>query len=263
MSVAIHEFTSHKYCHLGKEREVFSAGEGPIVILLHETPNPFPEVFEFALRLVKSGYQIHIPVLFGKPNKPYSNRNAISHLSRICIQKEFAVFASNRSSPITDWLRVFCISLQKEKQQDGIGLIGMCLTGNFALSLLAEPWMLAPVLSQPSLPYALTTKLSKGLHVSPETIQKAQQRKDLRLLGLRFTHDFLCPKSRFNVLREIFGSSFQGIEINSGPFNGHSIPITAHSVLTKDFVNELGHPTQEALRKTIDFLDKQLKSRSN
>jgi dienelactone hydrolase len=252
-------FTAQRICHLGVERDVYSAGEGPIVLLLHESPNPFPEVFTLGNVLAKEGYQVHIPVFSGKANQPFSRRDAVSNLVLNCIRREFAVFAAGRSSPLTDWIREFCRDLLREQGQEGIGLIGMCLTGNFALSLLAEPWMLAPVLSQPSLPYGIGP-LAKGLHVDQETIDKAKKRDDLKILGLRFTHDFLCPRSRFDKLRNTFGTAFQGIEINSGPFNSHGIPLTAHSVLTKDFVNEAGHPTHEALRTTLSFLESRLKS---
>ena len=259
MPDAIDNFTVQRRCYQGIEKQVYTAGEGPIVVLLHEVPNPYPEVFELALRLVNTGYQVFLPVLFGTPNQPFSTRRAVSHISRLCIQREFAVFASNRSSPVTDWVRSLCLEIQREKQQDGIGLIGMCLTGNFALALLAEPWMLAPVLSQPSLPFPISSRLSKGLHVDDSVLKQAKKRPDLQILGFRFTHDFLCPKARFQTLRDTFGTRFQGIEINSGPFNGYSIPLSAHSVLTKDFVNEQGHPTQEAFRKMVDFLNQQLK----
>ena len=254
------QFTHQTYCHLGKERSVFSIGQGPIVVVLHESPNPYPEVFDFGLRLQQQGFRIYIPVLFGVPNQAFSLRSTARQLSSLCISREFAVFASGSSSPIVDWLRAFCLDIQREQQQHGIGLIGMCLTGNFALGLIAEDWMLAPVLSQPSLPYAITPKLAKGLHVSKQTIDKAKQREDLEILGLRFTHDFLCPKLRFTQLRSTFGAAFRGIEINSGPFNAHNIPLHAHSIFTRDFVDENGHPTQGAFHTTLNFLSQRLQN---
>jgi len=258
MSDAFSQFTKRRFCHLGEEKDVFVAGKGPIVVLLQESPNPTPEIFELGLRLVKNAYRVYIPHFFGTPNEPFSFSNAVANVIHLCIHREFAVFASRKSSPITNWLRAFCVDIQRAEEKEGIGLIGMCLTGNFALALLAEKWMLAPVLSQPSLPYAIFKNLSKGLHVEDQVIQQAKQREDLEILAFRFTHDFLCPKLRFSQLRSTFGSAFQGIEINSGPFNGHSIPLRAHSVLTRDFVNKHGHPTKEAMTHMLAFLKKRL-----
>ena len=71
------------------------------------------------------------------------------------------------------------------------------------------------------------------------------------MLGLRFTHDRMCPGERFETLRRALGSGFEGIEIDSGPGNPHGIPRTAHSVLTVDLVDRPGHPTHEALERVL------------
>lgn len=54
------------------------------------------------------------------------------------------------------------------------------------------------------------------------------------MLGLRFSHDFMCPSARFAALWEALWEGFEGIEIDSGPGNAHGIPRRAHSVLTRD-----------------------------
>ena len=115
--------------------------------------------------------------------------------------------------------------------------------------------MLAPVLSQPSLPIGR----SSSLHVEPKILEEAKKREDVQILGLRFTHDIMCPKQRFERLQSEFPTGFQSIEIDSSRQNPHKIPFYAHSVLTKDFVDKEGHPTHDALQKTIDFLHKRLK----
>jgi dienelactone hydrolase len=257
-SSAIDQFQTHKHCYLGTERLVYAAGSGALVVLLHEIPNATPETFDLGLKLVKEGFRVHIPILFGTPNAPFSMRSAIKEMGLGCIKREFAVFASDRSSPVVEWLRALCIDLLRERGQDRIGMIGMCFTGNFALGLIAEDWMKAPILSQPSLPYAIGRSYNAGLHVSPETIKKAKERDDLNILGLRFTYDWLCPKSRFQRLDEEFGEAFQGIEIDSSPFNSHQIPVTAHSVLTLDLVDKEGHPTHDAWLAVLDFLSQKL-----
>lgn len=249
-------FHASTHCYLGMEKVVYSAGSGPLVILLHEIPNPYPETFTLAWKLVQAGYTVHVPVFFGTPNAEFSKRQAVKELLLRCVQKEFAVFATGKSSPIVDWLRCLCENLRRETQQDKLAMIGMCLTGNFALGLLAEPWMVAPVLCQPSLPYALTPSLAKALHVDQPTLDIANQQQK-EVLAMRFSEDWICPKSKFRELQNKI-DKFTGIEIDSSLGNPHGISRTAHSVLTKDFVDKQGHPTYAALETLLSFLAKHL-----
>lgn len=260
MSDSFSHFTSSMHCYFGQTHQVFQGGKGPIVILLHEMPNPYPENFDFGYRLIQAGYQVFMPVLFGIPNQAFSNRNAIKNIAKACIQKEFAVFSKGQSSPITDWLRAFCQQLLKEQQQSQLGMIGMCFTGNFALAFLAEPWMVAPVLSQPSLPYGISHSHQKGLHVSDAVLQQAKQRPDLEVLGFRFTEDWMCPKRRFDALKKALPNHFTGIEIDNSKGNPHGIQRMAHSVFTKDFVDQEGHPTHQAWLTLLAFLEMHLPS---
>ena len=128
----------------------------------------------------------------------------------------------------------------------------MCFTGNFAQGLCAEEWMQAPILSQPSLPYPVTKRHKRGLHMCPKTLAKAKQNQNLEILGLRFSEDWMCPRERFEELRHHFGRRFKSIEIDSSP-QPHGIRSVAHSVLTLDFIDEEGHPTREALDRVISF----------
>nr|BFE50970.1 hypothetical protein GCM10017745_43970 [Saccharothrix mutabilis subsp. capreolus] len=50
-------------------------------------------------------------------------------------------------------------------RRPGVGAIGMCFTGNFALTMMLEPAVLAPVLAQPSLPLDNPA----ALEISPTT----------------------------------------------------------------------------------------------
>ena len=239
--------------HLGTTLDVYIRGEGPDVVILPEIPGLHEAVFTLGDRIADSGFRVHLLSLFGEDGKAFRYRDSLKELVKACISREFSILASHRSSPICDWIRSYCAHLY-EQQQRGIGLIGMCITGNFALSMLAEPWMLAPVLSQPSLPF-----LSKsGLHVTKDIVRKAQQNQSPPILGLRFTWDILCPKQRFRTLRKTFPHQFHGIEIDSSPTNQHAIATTAHSVLTKDFVDQKGHPTYKALQETLTFLQQNL-----
>ena len=240
--------------HNGITRTVYRKGTGPIVVILPEIPGLHTSTFELASKIADHEFSVYLLSLFGEDNKSFRYRDAIKKIGHVCINREFAVLASHRSSPIMDWIRSFCSAIQSQSNS-GIGLIGMCITGNFALGLLAEPWMLAPVLSQPSLPMGRPS----GLHVDPITLEKAREKADLEILGLRFSNDMMCPKQRFERLHSEFSDRFHSIEIDSSIGNPHHIPPYAHSVLTKDLVDKEGHPTHEALQKTIAFLQMRLK----
>jgi hypothetical protein len=136
----------------------------------------------------------------------------------------------------------------------------MCITGNFALALMVDDAMMAPVLSQPSLPFQLGGSRRAGVHVSDEALVTIKRRATagVPVLGLRFTGDPACPAERFVRLRQELGAAFEGIEIDSSATNPHGIPRDAHSVLTRHFVDKGGHPTRAALERVLSFLHERL-----
>ena len=138
----------------------------------------------------------------------------------------------------------------------------MCFTGNFALAMLPDTSVIAPVMSQPSLPLGFTKKAKAGLYLSDDDLAKVQDRMaaepDLCVLGLRFTGDKLVPKERFAHLREALGDRFVAVEIDSSKGNPHGIPGMAHSVLTEHLVDEPGHPTRDALEQVLELFRSKL-----
>ncbi|MCA9520715.1 MAG: dienelactone hydrolase, partial [Myxococcales bacterium] len=220
----------------------------------------------FATRVAEAGFTVWMPSLFGAPGAPYSAGNIGRQIAGACVSREFSILARHEASPVTTALRSLARQLHGEVGGPGVGAIGMCLTGNFALTMLLEPAVLAPVLSQPSLPFALSPSHAAALHASPEAVDCAKRRargEGLRVLGLRFTHALMCPRARFDTLRRELGDAFEAIEIDSSPGNAHGIPITSHAVLTKDLVDHHGHPTMVALARVLAFLDEQLRPASN
>jgi hypothetical protein len=71
-------------------------------------------------------------------------------LSAICIHREFNVWYTGKSSPIVEWLRALARKAHADCGGRGVGAIGMCFTGGFALAMMTESTVVAPVLSQPS-----------------------------------------------------------------------------------------------------------------
>ncbi|MBF7731250.1 dienelactone hydrolase family protein [Pseudomonas sp. N040] len=235
----------------------------PAIIVMHEVPGIYPAVIDFAERLLQEGYCVYLPSLLGEPGKRFSLPYVGSSIARACISREFQVLALRQASPITDALRALCRQAHAECGGVGVGAIGMCLTGNFALALMVDESVMAPVLAQPSLPFAVSKQHKRDLHVSDAQLQCIKQRVaagPVKVLGLRFSHDAMSPPERFARLREELGAGFEGIEIDSGPGNPAGIARTAHSVVTKDLVDVDGHPTQAALQRLLDFFAGQLRS---
>lgn len=254
-------FTHHHFVHDGASYPVWRMGSGPAVVVMHEIPGITPEVAAFARRVAAAGFTAVMPEMFGETGRGYDPAHVAKSMARACIRREFSVLAARRSSAITDWLRALCRAVHAECGGRGVGAVGMCLTGNFALSLMVDPVVMAPVLSQPSLPFPITSAQRRGLHVSDEELAVIRRRvadEDLKVLGLRFTWDAMCPKARFDRLREELGDGFEAIEIDSSPGNPAGIPVYAHSVLTRDLVDRAGHPTRQALDRTLAFFAEHL-----
>ncbi|MGO9950158.1 MAG: dienelactone hydrolase family protein [Steroidobacteraceae bacterium] len=253
-------FEQHTLKLQGVARDVYRAGRGPAVIVMSEIPGITPAVAGFAQRLVDAGYTVFMPLLFGEPMRPPERGYALRVILKACISREFRVLAANQSSPIVDWLRSLARHAHAECGGRGVGAIGMCFTGNFALAMMLNAPVLAPVLAQPSLPFAVTRSRRAGLHVAPQEIQAAHEKIDgegARILALRFIQDPMCPKERFERLRSEFGAAFEAIEIDEKHANPRG-PKPAHSVLTNHLIDEAGQPTREALDRTLAFLKEQL-----
>ena len=257
---SLEDFSVEEFSHGEYTYPVFRKGSGPAVLVIHEVPGITPEVARFARTVAEAGFTVFMPSLFGTPGQRFSIDYVARQMSAACIRKEFSVLSANKASPVTDFLRGLARAAHEELGGP-VGAIGMCLTGNFALTLAMDPWMMAPVLSQPSLPVGPLPALRRGLHASPAVVAAVRQRVEeegLKVLGLRFTADPLCPGARFRELEKQLGDGFEAIEINSKLGNPHRISPTAHSVVTTDLVDEEGHPTRQALDRVLAFFRERL-----
>lgn len=238
----------------GIRHPVFCRGDGPGVVLMHELPGMTDPSIRLAERIAERDFRVYMPLLFGQPGQ----RAPLRNLARVCVSREFRIFAARRSSPVVDWLRTLAREAHADCGGPGVGAIGMCLTGNFALGLMVDEHLLAPVASQPSLPLGFGRE---ALAIDPGDLERVKERAQAgaRLLGLRFSEDRICPAARFDRLREELGEAFEAIEIDSSEGNPHGIGKSAHSVLTDDLVDREGHPTLEALERVFAFLDHHLR----
>ena len=238
-------------------RQVFRRGSGPAVIIIHEIPGLHPQVVEFADRVAASGMTVFMPSLFGEPGRDVSVGYALGQMvMNICVRREFNAWANGKSSPIVDWLRALARKVHAECGGPGVGAVGMCFTGGYALAMMTEPSVIAPVLSQPSMPIG---KGSEGaIDASPFEIACAKRRfvdEDLSMIGLRFHGDPFIKDDRFDMLKAEFGDRFEAIELSPDDAK-RGTGMKAHSVLTIH-LRQSG-PTKDAEARVIGFFRERL-----
>ena len=261
MADALEDFSRATFAHRGLEHEVLRSGEGPPVIVVAEIPGITPEVAAFARRVRALGCTVWLPVLFGHPGREMSVGYAASSFARACVAREFAAFATGRTAPVSEWLRALARHARDTCGGPGVGVVGMCFTGGFALGAMVDDAVIAPVLSQPSLPLPPFRRRARGdLQLSPDDLGVVRDRAadGVCVMGLRFTEDIAVPDERFAALRRELGDAFVAVEIDSSKGNPWGIGQRAHSVLTSDLVDEPGHPTREALDQVLAFLGDRL-----
>lgn len=252
------------FTHDGKTRDVFRKGTGPAVIVIAEMPGITPKVLAFADRVVGIGCTAVLPHLFGDPGRDPVPAGALgrlggaahtlSTLAVACVSKEFTVLATGRTSPVVAWLRALGAVEHERCGGPGIGAVGMCFTGGFALGMAVDDRLLAPVLSQPSMPMAITKKQKRSIDVSPEDLAVVKGRcrdEGLEVVGLRFTSDRMVPGERFQFLRDQLGDAFVAFELAKEDGNPDAA-IPPHSVLTEHLIDEPGTPTRAALDHVLD-----------
>lgn len=217
-------WTKGSFTAAGITHDTYRKGSGPLVVVVHEVPGITPKVAAFAEEVVSAGFTVVLPDLVGTPGKEMSNGYAMSSLAKVCVSKEFTAMARNKTSPIIGWLRALGRSLHQEIGGRGIGAVGMCFSGGFALGMMLDDHMLAPVLSQPSLPFPMGAKRAADLNLSPDDELVVRRRADegCQVLGLRFTGDRLVG-TRFDSLRDLLGDAFIAIELPSSKKTDHSV----------------------------------------
>lgn len=249
------DFERTSFTAEGKTRAVFRKGTGPAVIVIAEMPGISPQVLGFAARVADIGCTAVVPHLFGVPGADATGLDTVRAIAPACVSREFATFATGKTSPIVTWLRALAADEHARCGGPGVGAVGMCFTGGFALAMATDPRLLAPVLSQPSLPFSLTKKHKGSIDISPEDLGIVKQRcavEGLQVLGLRFKSDRFVPAERFDFLRQQLGDAFVAVELDDDAANPDAA-MAPHSVLTHHLVDEPGQPTRRALDQVLDL----------
>lgn len=246
----------------GIVHEVFERGAGPGVVLVPEVPGMTPEVLGLADHLVSAGFTVAVPSPFGTPGAEGTGGAVLRVMPRLCVSREFRAFATDVRRPFTDWLRALAADLARRTPGPGVGVIGMCFTGGFALAAAVEGAVLAAVLSQPAVPFPVGAARSADPGLSSaelDAVADRAARGEVCALGLRFSEDRAAPRARFDGLRRRLGDAFEVIELDSSPGNAAGFPRSAHSVLTGEVREEPGHPAFEARERVVAFLDDRLR----
>ncbi|WP_029584958.1 dienelactone hydrolase family protein [Bradyrhizobium sp. URHD0069] len=244
---------------------VYVAGSGPAVIVMTEMPGISPHVARFARWVRDAGFTVYMPSLFGRDGAVPGAEEGAAVFQHASVSAEFRALASNESSPVTKWLRSLARFAHGECGGPGVGAIGMCFTGNFALTMMLEPSVLAPVLSQPSLPL----NNPAGIEIAPDEVKAVRERlerEDLTVMAYRFEGDKFCMAQRFEAYAEVLGDRFIGRVLPDSAGNTDLAPffernaITPHSVVTAHLIDEAGQPTIAARDEILAFFRKRLAS---
>jgi len=242
----------------GATKVVHTAGSGPAVIVMTEMPGISPHVARFSRWVRDAGFTVYMPSLFGRDGAVAKVEEGVAVFQRACVSAEFRAFAANRSSPVTQWLRSLARLAHREGGGPGVGAIGMCFTGNFALTMMLEPSMLAPVLAEPTLPLDDPA----GLEIAPEeltAVRERLEREDLTVMAYRFEGDQFCGAERFAAYSRALGDRFIGRALPDSAANPDTAPFfkdvvaSPHSVVTAHLIDEAGQPTLAARDEILSF----------
>jgi len=242
---------------------VHVSGSGPAVIVMTEMPGISPHVARFSRWVRDAGFTVYMPSLFGRDGAVPAAEEGTAVFRRACVSAEFRAFGANRSSPVTQWLRALARLAHEQCGGPGVGAIGMCFTGNFALTMMLEPAMLAPVLSQPSLPLDEPA----GIEMAPQELAAVRarlEREELTVLAYRFKGDRFCRAERFAAYSQALGERFRGRVLPDSAANRDPAPFFAdvvaspHSVVTAHLIDEAGQPTIVARDEILAFFGERL-----
>lgn len=250
-------WTRAPFTGAGITYDCFEKGSGPGVVLIPEVPGITPHVLGLAEHLVDEGFTVVIPSPFGVPGKPMTVGYTLRVISRLCVSSEFRAFASDAHRPITDYLRAVAADLAARTPGKGVGVIGMCFTGGFALAAAVDNSVAASILSQPSVPFPLGRARQLDPGMSAAEFDRVAQRANaghLCALGLRFSEDSSSPRARFDTIKARLGDAFEIIELDSSDGNVGGFSKRAHSVLSAEVREVAGNPALAARARVVEFL---------
>lgn len=259
------DFKAHDVELLGNVKTVYVSGSGPAVIVMHEMPGISPQVARFARWVRDAGFTVFMPSLFGRDGAVPQADEGGQVFQRVCVSREFRVMAGGGTSPVVAWLRALSVKAYEECGGAGVGAVGMCFTGNFAISMMIEPAMKAAIACQPSLPLDDPAAIEMSDDDATAVAQRLRQ-DDLTVKAYRFDGDKFCMAARFDTYAKKFGPHFDGKVLPDSAANPETSPFFAahiqspHSVVTQHLINRDGEPTLAARDEIIAHLQATLKA---
>ena len=245
----------------GLSHDCFEKGSGPGVVLIPEIPGITPEVLGLAEHLVERGFTVVVPSPFGEPGRAASVGYMVPVVARLCVSAEFRALALDSRRPITAYLRAVAADLAARTPGSGVGVIGMCFSGGFALAAAVDDSVLAAVASQPAAPFPVGARRRADPGMSAAEFERVAERAasgELCAIGLRFSEDKGSPVARFRTLKERLGDAFEVITLDSSAGNPSGFRPSAHSVLTTELREAPGHPALLARERVVEFLRERL-----
>lgn len=241
--MALESWTAGEHTADGITHPTYRKGTGPGVIVVHEVPGLTPKVAAFGEEVVEAGFTVVMPSLFGTPGAPMSGRSVARAMAQVCISREFTKLATGQTTPVAGWLRSLARSLHAELGGPGVGALGMCFTGGFALAMMVDDAVAAPVLCQPSAPFTLGKTRKADVNLSPADLDVVRERVrgGCSVLGIQYASDPLTG-TRFDTLDRELGEGFLRVDL----------PGKGHSVVTE-------HRDQGAVERVLAFFDERLR----
>lgn len=227
-------WTAGSHSHDGTTHPTYRKGTGPGVVVIHEVPGLTPKVIGFGEELVAAGYTVVMPSLFGEPEAPFGPKAVARTMARVCVSAEFTKLATGVTTPVAGWLRSLARALHAELGGPGVGALGMCFTGGFALAMMVDDAVAAPVLCQPSAPFPVGSRRAADVNLSPADLERVKERVagGCAVLGLQFEKD-PATGTRFDTLDRELGDGFIRIDL---PGKGHSTVTEQRSQVAVDRV---------------------------
>lgn len=238
----------------GSVRPYRRAGAGPPVMVLHEIFGLSSDDLAFCSRLASAGFTVYAPLLLGAVDHPLTASYKLQCFAQAAASRAFRALEIGVTAPVTRPLLDFARQIARWERVPAIGVVGLCLTGNLPLSMLADEIVAAGVLAEPSLPFRFGSQGRADVHVSDADLRAvdARVRNGLHFLGFRFDGDDLCPPQRFETLSKRFGSSFESSSLRPEHRGSHSVFATDYAC---------SGPTLEAFTTMTEYFRKRLTSR--
>ncbi len=238
VAVALAGWEPGRHVAGGFDRATYRRGVGPGVVVIHESPGLTPEVVAFADELVEAGFTVVLPHLFGPAGTPPRAWDPPLVWARLCVSRELSFLATGRTTPLAGWLRDLARTLHAELGGVGVGALGMCLTGGFALAMVVDPSVAGGVVAQPAVPLPLGRRRAADLGLGEADLDavRARARAGCPVLGVRYADDWVTG-TRFETLRDELGAAFVAVELAG----------EKHATLTAD-------RSAEAVARVVRFL---------